>query len=82
MCSSVHCLAWPYVAVLLPGQDEDYLNGNEWPEDKHLLHTSPRFITLAEVMERVLKADEPTEDFLKVLARIKRVVANRRIGQR
>ncbi len=79
ICRSVRCLTWPYVAVFLPGQEEDYLNGNEWLEDELFLDTSPRFIALARDMERVFEADEPAEDFLEVLARIKRAVANRRI---
>ncbi len=69
----------PYVAVLLPGQEEDYLNGNKWLEDELFLDASPRFIALARDMERVFEADELAEDFLEVLARIEWAVANRRI---
>ncbi len=79
ICRSVRCLTLPYVAVFLPGQEENYLNGNEWLEDELFLDRSPRFIALARDMERVFEADKLAEDFLEVLARIKRAVANRRI---
>ncbi len=60
-------------------KEEHNKDGNVRLASHFCLDTSPRFIAFVRLTERVSKANKLADDFGKVIARVNKVVADRRM---